>query len=203
MSWYYGLKPYVPVARASPRCGQEDGLPAQERGGHPARGDRRPQDRHARSGARPGAITWSRSATSRTACPAGGATSATARSATWRSTKAKSRPRSAAPNCTPSTITIKTLPDKKWSDLKQRCTGKIGSLIELLQGRLSGQVMEVVTDRQERPVSAARRDFAEVQLPRLGHDVQARGGRALRRRCAGWTRSRSCSSSFAAWTTRN
>jgi len=45
-------------------------------------------------------------------------------------------------------ITIKTLPGKKWSDLKQRCTGKIGSLIELLQGSLSDGVMEVVTDRE-------------------------------------------------------
>jgi uncharacterized Zn finger protein len=45
-------------------------------------------------------------------------------------------------------IAIKTLPAKKWSDVKRRCTGQIGSLIELLQGNLSGQIMEVVTDRQ-------------------------------------------------------
>jgi uncharacterized Zn finger protein len=45
-------------------------------------------------------------------------------------------------------ITIKTLPPKKWSDVKRRCTGQIGSLIELLQGKLSDHVMEVVTDRQ-------------------------------------------------------
>jgi uncharacterized Zn finger protein len=46
-------------------------------------------------------------------------------------------------------IAIKTLPGKKWSNVKQRCTGQIGSLIELLQGSLSDQVMEVVTDREE------------------------------------------------------
>lgn len=46
-------------------------------------------------------------------------------------------------------ITIKTLPAKKWAEVKRRSTGQIGSLIELLQGNLSDQVMEVVTDRQE------------------------------------------------------
>jgi len=45
-------------------------------------------------------------------------------------------------------IEIKTLPAKKWKAVKQRCSGHIGSLLELIQGRLSGQVMEVVTDRQ-------------------------------------------------------
>ena len=45
-------------------------------------------------------------------------------------------------------IAIKTLPAKKWKAVKQRCTGQIGSLLELLQGSLSDQVMQVVTDRQ-------------------------------------------------------
>jgi uncharacterized Zn finger protein len=45
-------------------------------------------------------------------------------------------------------IQIETLPAKKWADLKQRCAGQIGSLIELLQGKLSSHVMEVVTERQ-------------------------------------------------------
>jgi uncharacterized Zn finger protein len=45
------------------------------------------------------------------------------------------------------TIQIKTLPPKKWKDLKGRCAGGIGSLLELLEGRLSDHVMEVVTDR--------------------------------------------------------
>ena len=44
-------------------------------------------------------------------------------------------------------VTIKTLPKKKWSAIKERCTGQIGSLLELLQGRLSKSVMAVVTDR--------------------------------------------------------
>lgn len=44
-------------------------------------------------------------------------------------------------------ISIKTLPPNRWKDVKQRCAGQIGSLLELLQGRLSGNVMSVVTDR--------------------------------------------------------
>jgi len=45
-------------------------------------------------------------------------------------------------------IRVKTLPGKKWSALKRRCAGQIGSLLELLQGRLSDHVMEVVADRK-------------------------------------------------------
>ena len=44
-------------------------------------------------------------------------------------------------------ITIKALPRKKWQAIKKRCAGQIGSLLELLQGRLSENVMSVVTDR--------------------------------------------------------
>jgi uncharacterized Zn finger protein len=46
-------------------------------------------------------------------------------------------------------VSIETLSPKKWMSIKARCGGQIGSLIELLQGRLSDQVMEVVTDRKE------------------------------------------------------
>ncbi|MHB0956919.1 MAG: SWIM zinc finger family protein [Pirellulaceae bacterium] len=46
-------------------------------------------------------------------------------------------------------IQMKTLPGKKWTAIKKRCSGQIGSLLELLQGKLSDHVMEVVTDRQE------------------------------------------------------
>ena len=44
-------------------------------------------------------------------------------------------------------ITIKALPSKKWKNLKANCTGQIGSLLELLQGSLSKNVMSAVTDR--------------------------------------------------------
>ena len=46
-------------------------------------------------------------------------------------------------------ISIKTLAAKKWKDVKSRCGGQIASLLELLAGRLSDHVMEVVTDRKE------------------------------------------------------
>ena len=46
-------------------------------------------------------------------------------------------------------VAVKTLARKKWIDLKNRCAGQIGSLLELLQGRLSKNVMTVVTDRNK------------------------------------------------------
>ena len=46
-------------------------------------------------------------------------------------------------------VAIKTLPRKKWKDVKNRCAGQIGSLLELLQGRLSKYVMTVVTDHNK------------------------------------------------------
>ena len=44
-------------------------------------------------------------------------------------------------------VRIDTLPGNRWNAIKGRCGGQIGSLLELLQGRLSDQVMAVVTDR--------------------------------------------------------
>jgi uncharacterized Zn finger protein len=46
------------------------------------------------------------------------------------------------------TIHITPLPQARWEGVKKRCQGKIGSLIELLQGRISDDVMTVVTDRE-------------------------------------------------------
>jgi uncharacterized Zn finger protein len=45
-------------------------------------------------------------------------------------------------------IDIAPLPKPQWLALKTRCTGQIGSLVELLQGKLSKGVMELVTDRE-------------------------------------------------------
>lgn len=47
------------------------------------------------------------------------------------------------------TIKIDTLANARWADLKERCAGQIGSLVELLQGKLSKGVMELVTDREQ------------------------------------------------------
>jgi uncharacterized Zn finger protein len=45
------------------------------------------------------------------------------------------------------TIDIKSLPHAQWLTVKQNCKGKIGSLVSLLQGKLSAEVMAVVTNK--------------------------------------------------------
>jgi len=46
-------------------------------------------------------------------------------------------------------ITITALSDSHWNCLKGQCSGQIGSLVELLQGRLSKSVMDLVTQRDK------------------------------------------------------
>ena len=46
------------------------------------------------------------------------------------------------------TIRIDKLKAVVWKSVKTRCSGQIGSMLELLQGKLSQQVMSVVTDRE-------------------------------------------------------
>jgi len=43
-------------------------------------------------------------------------------------------------------IHFEPLDAKKWAKIKKMCKGKIGSLIELLQGKISDEIMAVVTD---------------------------------------------------------
>jgi uncharacterized Zn finger protein len=43
-------------------------------------------------------------------------------------------------------VHIDPLPAAKWAAIKQRCAGQIGSMLELLRGKFSDQVMAVVTD---------------------------------------------------------
>jgi uncharacterized Zn finger protein len=45
------------------------------------------------------------------------------------------------------TIKIKPLAADRWNNVKSRCGGQIGSIVELLQGKLSKSVMEIVTGR--------------------------------------------------------
>ena len=42
-------------------------------------------------------------------------------------------------------IAIAELPKKQWDALKQACAGQIGSLIELIQGKLSKNILEIIT----------------------------------------------------------
>ena len=44
-------------------------------------------------------------------------------------------------------VRIRRLKRPTWKAIKTACTGQIGSILELLKGRLSDRVMEVVTDR--------------------------------------------------------
>lgn len=44
-------------------------------------------------------------------------------------------------------IGIKPLPPKTWTEVKEQCAGQIGSLIELLRGKLSASVMQIITRR--------------------------------------------------------
>ena len=46
-------------------------------------------------------------------------------------------------------ITIQPLAQQHWSRIKTRCAGQVGSLIELLEGRLSEGVMRIVTHPEE------------------------------------------------------
>ncbi|MFI0348199.1 MAG: SWIM zinc finger family protein [Chthoniobacterales bacterium] len=44
-------------------------------------------------------------------------------------------------------IRIDPVAPKRWETLKKECSGKVGSLIELLSGKLSEEVMNVMTDK--------------------------------------------------------
>ena len=46
------------------------------------------------------------------------------------------------------TIRIDKLKAAVWKSVKSRCSGQVGSMLELLQGKLSREVMSVVTDRE-------------------------------------------------------
>ena len=45
------------------------------------------------------------------------------------------------------TVTISPIAGGRWKSIKDACSGRIDSLVELLQGRLSDSVMTVITDR--------------------------------------------------------
>ncbi len=47
------------------------------------------------------------------------------------------------------TIRIDPLTAARWQTIQSKCRGRIGSLIELLQGRLSTEILTTVTDRDE------------------------------------------------------
>jgi uncharacterized Zn finger protein len=46
-------------------------------------------------------------------------------------------------------IAIRKLKPAAWKKIREKCAGQVGSMLELLQGKLSDQVMRIVTDRDE------------------------------------------------------
>ena len=74
---------------------------------------------------------------------------ATVRSSISRSTRGGSRPLVSGSELYEIQIDIAVQPKQNWLALKGRCAGKIGTLVELLQGKLSKAVMMMVTDRDQ------------------------------------------------------
>jgi uncharacterized Zn finger protein len=58
------------------------------------------------------------------------------------------------------TIRIAPLPPVTWENILQHCAGRIGSMLELLQGYFSNHVMEIVTD----PVNGMFPGPADIEL---------------------------------------
>ncbi len=46
-------------------------------------------------------------------------------------------------------ISIKPIVEKRWEAIRRSCVGKIGTLMELLRGSISGEVMEIMTRKGE------------------------------------------------------
>lgn len=63
------------------------------------------------------------------------------------------------------TVRIDPLPKAKWATVKKRCQGKIGSLVELLQGKLSSEIMAIVTDRKDGLFPSPREIHLDCSCP--------------------------------------
>ena len=179
---WFQFRPYVPVAQRRAQAAREVAKRVKKGQAVSPGRHRGPDHRAARSGARRGATTWNPTATTKTACRAAAPTSATARWWTCRSSRARSRRRSAARSFTRSTSPSRRCRTKEWRSIKSRCAGQIGSVVELLQGKLSKSVIEHRHGARRRPVPQAERDQDVVFLPGLGRHVQARRRRPVRRR---------------------
>lgn len=66
-------------------------------------------------------------------------------------------------------IAVRPLAPELWQGILGECTGKIGSLVELLQGRLSHAVMEVVTRRDTGLFPTARQVSFRCSCPDGAH----------------------------------
>ena len=97
-------------------------------------------------------------------------------------------------------IKIKPLAPTLWKSIQNECAGKIDSLIELLQGKLSSSVMQIVT-RPERGLFPTPKEIElDCSCPDwadLCGSTSPLHSMALER---GWIKAQSCFSFFAAWT---
>ncbi|HET6452161.1 MAG TPA: SWIM zinc finger family protein, partial [Spirochaetia bacterium] len=62
-------------------------------------------------------------------------------------------------------VGIDPLAPRQWKKIKERCTGRIGSMLDLLKGKLSDQVMRVVTDRKDGLFPAPREIRMQCSCP--------------------------------------
>jgi hypothetical protein len=77
------------------------------------------------------------------------------------------------------TIGIAPLARTRWRRVITRCTGRIGSLVGLLRGELSDEVLGVLTHARDGLFPEPARDHARLLVSRLGGGVQAHRGGAL------------------------
>lgn len=62
-------------------------------------------------------------------------------------------------------IEIKPLDRRRWDAIKSRCAGQIASMVELLQGKLSNGVMEIITSRDDGMFPAPKEISMECSCP--------------------------------------
>ncbi len=66
-------------------------------------------------------------------------------------------------------IDFKPLAKKRWSDIQKACSGQVGSLLELLQGKLSDNVMQTVTHQQTGLFPQPREITIQCSCPDWAH----------------------------------
>lgn len=62
-------------------------------------------------------------------------------------------------------VTLKPLADRRWEAIRERCAGQVASVVELLQGKFSDAVMQVLTDPEEGMFPAAREFTMDCSCP--------------------------------------
>lgn len=66
-------------------------------------------------------------------------------------------------------VKIDILPKAKWKRIKKQCAGEISSLLELLQGKLSSSVMEVVSDLENGLFPSSEEIHLDCDCPDWAH----------------------------------